>query len=273
MDQAREEMDPSRRLAIYHRLHRIFRDDAPAIFVVNSSQKYAFRRRVRGPDDLASRPLRDLARTARRGGRLRDDAASPMIRYVARRLLLAVPTLFGIVVLVFLLLHLAPGHSGLGRAPSRAAGSAAGPPRRCAGSTASIGRFRSSSRAWLGRVVRLDLGESFVDHRPVAERIREALPVHARPERAGPASDARDRDSARSRGGSAPRGRASTGPRRRALRPLFAADLLGGAAAPDALLGPAPLAAALRRRLGFGARRAGRASPTGSPISPFPSPV
>ena len=29
---------------------------------------------------------------------------------------------------------------------------------------------------WIGRVARLDLGESFVDHRPVAERIREALP-------------------------------------------------------------------------------------------------
>ena len=32
-----------------------------------------------------------------------------MTRYLVRRLLLAIPTLFGIVVLVFLLLHLAPG--------------------------------------------------------------------------------------------------------------------------------------------------------------------
>ncbi|MDQ5859231.1 MAG: ABC transporter permease, partial [Acidobacteriota bacterium] len=32
-----------------------------------------------------------------------------MTRYVVRRILLAIPTLFGIVVLVFLLLHLAPG--------------------------------------------------------------------------------------------------------------------------------------------------------------------
>jgi peptide/nickel transport system permease protein len=30
--------------------------------------------------------------------------------------------------------------------------------------------------SWIGRVARLDLGESFVDHRPVASRIREALP-------------------------------------------------------------------------------------------------
>jgi peptide/nickel transport system permease protein len=30
---------------------------------------------------------------------------------------------------------------------------------------------------WLGRVARFDLGESFVDRRPVSERIREALPA------------------------------------------------------------------------------------------------
>jgi peptide/nickel transport system permease protein len=30
---------------------------------------------------------------------------------------------------------------------------------------------------WIGRVVRFDLGESFVDRRPVSERIREALPA------------------------------------------------------------------------------------------------
>ncbi len=48
MEQARREMDEGRRIEILHRLHRIFRDDAPAIFVVNAAQKYAFRRRVRG---------------------------------------------------------------------------------------------------------------------------------------------------------------------------------------------------------------------------------
>jgi peptide/nickel transport system substrate-binding protein len=54
MEQARREMDEGRRLAIYHRLHRIFRDDAPAIWVTNASQKYAFGRDVRG---LATSPL------------------------------------------------------------------------------------------------------------------------------------------------------------------------------------------------------------------------
>jgi peptide/nickel transport system substrate-binding protein len=48
MEEARRENDAGRRTAIYHRLHRIFRDDAPALFVVNASQKYAFRRDVAG---------------------------------------------------------------------------------------------------------------------------------------------------------------------------------------------------------------------------------
>ncbi|MEP6993605.1 MAG: ABC transporter substrate-binding protein [Acidobacteriota bacterium] len=54
MDQARREMDAGRRLAMFHRLHKIFRDGAPAIFVVNSAQRYAFRRNIRG---LTSSPL------------------------------------------------------------------------------------------------------------------------------------------------------------------------------------------------------------------------
>jgi peptide/nickel transport system substrate-binding protein len=48
MGEARNELDPEKRRAIYHRLHRVFRDDPPVIFVVNAAQKYAFRNRVRG---------------------------------------------------------------------------------------------------------------------------------------------------------------------------------------------------------------------------------
>ncbi len=48
MEEARREADSGKRNAIYHRLHRIFRDDAPALFIVNASQKYAFRNDVRG---------------------------------------------------------------------------------------------------------------------------------------------------------------------------------------------------------------------------------
>jgi peptide/nickel transport system permease protein len=98
-----------------------------------------------------------------------------VIAYVVRRLLLAVPTLFGIAVIVFVLLHLAPGTPGAGGADSvrRVSGKAAAEMRRLYGLDRPL---PEQFAKWMGRVARLDLGESFVDHRPVSERIREALP-------------------------------------------------------------------------------------------------
>jgi peptide/nickel transport system permease protein len=96
-------------------------------------------------------------------------------RYVLRRLALAVPTLFGILLVVFLLVHLAPGSpvAGSQDAARRLTGRAAEEMRRQYGLDRPLGeRFG----LWMSRVGRLDLGESFVDHRPVGERIREALP-------------------------------------------------------------------------------------------------
>jgi peptide/nickel transport system permease protein len=99
-----------------------------------------------------------------------------MIRYVLRRLLLAVPTLAGIVVLVFLLLHLAPGSpvSAMGADSGRRVSQKAAEEMR-----AMYGLDRPLPERfgrWIGRVARLDFGESFVDRRPVLDRIREALP-------------------------------------------------------------------------------------------------
>jgi peptide/nickel transport system substrate-binding protein len=54
MEEARREMDAGRRTELLHRLHRIFRDDAPAIFVANATQRFGFDRRIRG---LTSSPL------------------------------------------------------------------------------------------------------------------------------------------------------------------------------------------------------------------------
>lgn len=97
-------------------------------------------------------------------------------RYILRRMVLAVPTLAGIVVLVFGLLHLAPG------SPVSAIGGESG--RRVSGRAAiEMKRLYGLDRPlperfgkWVSRLARLDLGESFVDRRPVSERIREALP-------------------------------------------------------------------------------------------------
>ena len=97
-----------------------------------------------------------------------------MTGYILRRLLLAVPTLFGIAVVVFLLVHLAPGSPGAAQTLRRPTGRAAAEMRRLYGLDRPLPeRFG----LWISRVVRFDLGDSFVDHRPVSVRIREALPA------------------------------------------------------------------------------------------------
>ncbi len=100
-----------------------------------------------------------------------------MIRFLVRRLALAVPTLFGIVVLVFVLLHLAPGSpsaSGSFESGRRASAAAREEMRRLYGLDRPL---PEQFARWIGRVARFDLGESFVDRRPVSQRIREALPA------------------------------------------------------------------------------------------------
>ncbi|PYQ32870.1 MAG: hypothetical protein DMF55_12645 [Acidobacteria bacterium] len=86
-----------------------------------------------------------------------------MTRYLVRRLLLAIPTLFGIVVLVFLLLHLAPG------SPASAGGSPEAGRRVSAAAREEMRKLYGLDRPlperfvkWIGRVARFDLGESFV---------------------------------------------------------------------------------------------------------------
>ena len=54
MVQARFERDDKKRAELYHRLHAVFREQAPAIWVVSASKKYALRRSVRG---LTTSPL------------------------------------------------------------------------------------------------------------------------------------------------------------------------------------------------------------------------
>jgi len=98
-----------------------------------------------------------------------------MTAYLLRRLALAIPTLFGIAVVVFLLVHLAPGSPVFGSSDAirRPTGRAAEEMRRLYGLDRPLPeRFAT----WISRAARFDLGDSFVDHRPVGERIREALP-------------------------------------------------------------------------------------------------
>lgn len=100
-----------------------------------------------------------------------------MLSYVARRLLYAVLTFFGITVVVFALVHLVPGD----------------PISFYIGASGSAGVSRAVQEAirheyhldqplvqqyfwWLRGVLTLDFGTSIINHRPVMERIFEKLP-------------------------------------------------------------------------------------------------
>jgi peptide/nickel transport system permease protein len=103
-----------------------------------------------------------------------------MTTYLLRRVLLIIPTLLGITLLTFLLIRLAPGNAalikgGLGENGGRAM-------------TAEVREqtiklydldkpWYEAYALWIGKCLRLDLGESVVDHRPVAAKIAERLPL------------------------------------------------------------------------------------------------
>jgi peptide/nickel transport system permease protein len=103
-----------------------------------------------------------------------------MTTYLLRRVLLLVPTLFGITLLTFLLIRLSPGNAALLKGGGGEGGGRA--------MTAEVREqmiklygldkpWYVAYRDWAGRSVRLDLGESIVDHRPVTEKIGERLPL------------------------------------------------------------------------------------------------
>jgi peptide/nickel transport system permease protein len=93
-----------------------------------------------------------------------------------RRLALLPPTLVGITLATFVLVHLAPGDPATLRAGTARGVSA----ESIAALRAEYGLDRPlvpQYLTWAARSARLDFGRSFVDGRPVRERIVEALPV------------------------------------------------------------------------------------------------
>src|SRR5438477_107980 len=93
--------------------------------------------------------------------------------FIARRLLLALPTLAGVLVVVFLLLYVAPGDPVLEMVGERA-------------DAATIARLRAELRLdaplsvqfahYAGGVLRGDLGRSYITGRPIAADIAERFP-------------------------------------------------------------------------------------------------
>src|SRR3982751_1141558 len=96
-----------------------------------------------------------------------------MSRFILRRALLAIPTLFGVLVVAFLLLYVAPGDPVEAMVGERA-------------DTATIARLRSQLRLddplptrfghYVAGAVTGDLGRSYTTNRPITQDIRERFP-------------------------------------------------------------------------------------------------
>jgi len=96
-----------------------------------------------------------------------------MLSFVGRRLLLAIPTLFGVLVVVFLLLYIAPGDPVMEMIGERA-------------DAETIARLRAELRLddpvpvqfahYTGGVLTGDLGTSYITGRPIARDILERFP-------------------------------------------------------------------------------------------------
>lgn len=93
--------------------------------------------------------------------------------FITRRLLLAIPTLFGVLVVAFLLLYIAPGDPVLSMVGERA-------------DEETIARLRNELRLddplpvrfghYVGNVVTGDLGNSYITGRPIIQDIKERFP-------------------------------------------------------------------------------------------------
>lgn len=96
------------------------------------------------------------------------------LRFAARRLGLAIPTVFAVVVLSFVLIHAAPGD------PVTAIAGDGGDAAYYAETRARFGLDRPIGRqflSYLGRLLRGDLGRSYLQGRPVRAMIAERLPA------------------------------------------------------------------------------------------------
>ena len=93
--------------------------------------------------------------------------------FIIRRLLLAIPTLFGVLVVAFLLLYVAPGDPVESMVGERA-------------DSVTIARLRAQLRLddplpqrfvhYAGNVIRGDLGNSYITNRPIVQDIKERFP-------------------------------------------------------------------------------------------------
>jgi len=101
--------------------------------------------------------------------------------YFVKRLLLIIPTLLGISVVSFLIIHLAPGDPAALKLGDELGGANQLLPEQIIRETRALYGLDQPLPLqyvrWLKRVVTLDFGESLRDHRPVMEKLKERIPV------------------------------------------------------------------------------------------------
>jgi peptide/nickel transport system permease protein len=101
-----------------------------------------------------------------------------MTTYIIRRILLLFPTLLGITLLTFFLIRMAPGNAALLKGGEGENGAHAMTAEQREETIKLYGLDKPPYIAyldWLSKVVRLDFGESFKDHRSVSAKIGERL--------------------------------------------------------------------------------------------------
>jgi len=99
-----------------------------------------------------------------------------MIKYIFHRILGLIPLLFGITIITFMVIHLAPGKPTDMEAQFN--------PKVSLEARDRIARLYGLDKPlpaqymdWLRRLARFDFGISFVDSRPVMEKIKERIPI------------------------------------------------------------------------------------------------
>jgi peptide/nickel transport system permease protein len=104
-----------------------------------------------------------------------------MQRYIARRLLLTVPTIFGVTVLIFVAMRIIPGDP-LAMIQSEGSGSHILSEEQLQAARASLGLdkpYYQQYLEWIGAILRGDLGQSFWRGDSVREIIARRLPITA----------------------------------------------------------------------------------------------
>ena len=96
-----------------------------------------------------------------------------MVRHIARRLLLAIPTLLAVFTIIFVIVRIAPGDPAVAALGDYASAEAVAALRERMGLNAPLWQ---QYLTFLGDLVRGDLGDSLISGKPVAEQIAFVLP-------------------------------------------------------------------------------------------------